>query len=74
MQAEVRVAVINVDITHSPSEPGRAAARKVVQQVVAGRSILTGSGLTLVYVHTTVISCVAGRTEAGGSVPVVVLQ
>ena len=66
MQAEVRVhAVIDVNIADGPSEPLRACAAEVIQQIKAGATVLARGGATLIYLSTTVLSSVASGTQTG---------
>ena len=63
MKAQVRVAVVNVNITHSSSDPSWACAVEVIHQVKTGATVLTRGGATLINLCTTVLSCVASGTH-----------
>ena len=63
MEAEVRVTVIDVNITHSSSDPSRARAVEVIHQIKTGATVLTRGGATLIYLCTTVLSCVTSNTH-----------
>lgn len=58
-------AIINVNVTDSPSEPLWARAVEVIQQIEAGATILARGGATLIYFSTTVLSSVASSTQTG---------
>lgn len=63
MEAEVRVTVINVNITHSSCESNQACAVEVIEQVKARATILTRGRATFIYLCTTVLSGVASHTQ-----------